>query len=142
MPLFEKILALRDQIAQRLGYANWADYQIEVKMAKNGKTAIEFEEKLRDGLQPKLDAELAEFRKLKVRETGDPNAQINLWDWRYYANQLKKTKYNVDGEQLRVSFPMQRVLDGMFAIYQRIFGVTFSNSIRRISGWTTCNSGP
>jgi len=124
-PLVEKILALRYNIAQRLGYANWADYQIEVKMAKNGRTAIEFEEKLRDGLQPKLDAELEEFRKLKAAETGDPNAQINLWDWRYYADQLKKTKYNVDGEQLRVFFPMQRVLDGMFAIYQRIFGVTF-----------------
>ncbi len=128
-PLVEKILALRYQIAQRLGYTNWADYQIEVKMAKNGKTAIEFEEKLRDGLQPKLDAELAEFRKLKAAETGDPNAQINLWDWRYYADQLKKTKYNVDGEQLRVFFPMQRVLDGMFAIYQRIFGVTFKQLV-------------
>ena len=126
VPLVEKILGLRADIAQRLGYANWADYQIEVKMAKNGKTAIEFEEKLRDGLQPKMEAELAEFRKLKAAETGDPNAQINLWDWRYYANQLKKTKYNVDSEQLRVYFPMQRVLDGMFAIYQRIFGVTFT----------------
>ena len=125
VPLVEKILVLRDNIAKRLGYANWADYQIEVKMAKNGRTAIEFEEKLRDGLQPKLDAELAEFRRLKVAETGDPNAQINVWDWLYYADQLKKTKYNVDGEQLRVFFPMQRVLDGMFAIYQRIFGVTF-----------------
>lgn len=125
VPLVEKILVLRDNIAKRLGYANWADYQIEVKMAKNGRTAIAFEEKLRDGLQPKLDAELAEFRRLKVAETGDLNAQINVWDWLYFADQLKKTKYNVDGEQLRVFFPMQRVLDGMFAIYQRIFGVTF-----------------
>ncbi len=125
VPLVEKIIGLRDNIAKQLGYANWADYQIEVKMAKNGRTAIEFEEKLRAGLQPKMEAELAEFRKLKAAETGDPNAQINLWDWRYYADQLKKTKYNVDGEQLRVYFPMQRVLDGMFAIYQRIFGVTF-----------------
>ncbi len=125
VPLVEKILVLRDNIAKQLGYANWADYQIEVKMAKSGRTAIEFEEQLRDGLQPKLEAELAEFRRLKAAETGDPNAQINLWDWLYYADQLKKTKYNVDGEQLRVFFPMQRVLDGMFAIYQRIFGVTF-----------------
>jgi thimet oligopeptidase len=125
VPLVEKILGLRDQIAKLLGYANWADYQIEVKMAKNGKTAIDFEEKLRDGLQLKMEAELAEFQKLKAAETGNPSAQINVWDWRYYADQLRKAKYNVDGEQLRVYFPMQRVLDGMFAIYQRIFGVTF-----------------
>jgi len=124
-PLVEKLLALRNQIATQLGYTNWVDYKLEVKMAKNAPTAIEFEQKLRDGLQPKFDAELAEFRKLKVAETGDPNAQINLWDWRYYAEQLKKTKYNVDSEQLRNFFPLQPVLDGMFAIYQSIFGVKY-----------------
>jgi thimet oligopeptidase len=124
-PLVAKILALRYQIATKLGYQNWADFQLEVKMAKTGKTAIEFEEKLRDGLQPKMEAELADFRKLKAAETGDANAQINLWDWRYYAEQLRKTKYNVDSEQLRNFFPLQSSLDGMFAIYQRIFGLKF-----------------
>ena len=124
-PLVEKLLALRYQIATRLGYKNWADYQLEVKMAKNGATAIEFEIKLRDGLQPKFEAELAEFRKLKAAETGDAKAQINHWDWRYYADQLRKAKYNVDSEQLRNYFPMQPVLDGMFTIYQNIFGVKY-----------------
>ena len=125
IPLVEKLLVLRNQIATKLGYKNWADYVIEVKMAKNGATALEFEKKLRDGLQPKFDAELAEFRALKAKETGEANAQIYLWDWRYYADQLKKQKYSVDAEQLRVYFPMQRVLDGMFTIYQRIFGLKF-----------------
>ena len=124
-PLIGKILALRYEIATKLGYANWADYQLETKMAKTGQAAIEFEEKLRDGLQAKMEAELAEFRKLKSADTGEPNPTINLWDWRYYAEQLRKTKYNVDSEQLRDFFPMQRVLDGMFAIYQRIFGLKF-----------------
>lgn len=125
IPIVQKMLVLREQIAKKLGYQNWADYQIEVKMAKNGATALEFEKKLRDGLQPKFAAEQAEFRKLKAAETGDANAQIYLWDWRYFADQLKKQKYTVDAEQLRVYFPMQRVLDGMFTIYQRIFGLKF-----------------
>lgn len=125
IPLVEKLLVLRRQIANRLGYQTWADYQIEVKMAKNGATALEFEQKLSRGLQPKFDAELAEFRKLKVKETGDPNAQIHLWDWRYYAEMLKLEKYTVDTEALRVYFPLERVLDGMFTIYQRIFGLKF-----------------
>ena len=125
VPLVERILRLRHQIATKLGYKNWADYQTEVKMAKNGATALEFEQKLNAGLQPKFDAELAEFRTLKAKETGEANAQIHLWDWRYYADQLKKQKYTVDAEQLRVFFPMQRVLDGMFTIYQRIFGLKF-----------------
>lgn len=125
IPLLEKILPLRDDIARKLGYKTWADYQIEVKMAGTAASAIDFLEKLKTGLQPKFDAELAEFRRIKIKETGDANAQICVWDWRYFSNQLKKEKYNVDAEQLRVYFPYQRVLDGMFNIYQTIFGLKF-----------------
>src|SRR6185312_14701966 len=125
IPLLQKILVLRDGIARKLGYKTYADYETETKMVKNAATAIAFEQKLETGLQPKVDAELEEFRKMKVAETGDANAKINIWDWRYFANQLKKQKYNVDAEELRVYFPYQQVLDGMFAIYQRIFGLKF-----------------
>jgi thimet oligopeptidase len=126
IPLLQKILVLRDDIAHKLGYASYADYATEVRMVKNAATAIDFLEKLKTGLQPKFDAELEEFRQLKVKETGDANAKINSWDWRYFANELKKTKYNVDAEQLRVYFPYQRVLEGLFAIYQRIFDLKFA----------------
>lgn len=125
IPLLQKILVLRDDIAHKLGYATYADYATETRMVKNAATAIHFEEKLKDGLQPKFAAELEEFRQMKIKDSGDANAKIFVWDWRYYANQLKKTKYNVDAEQLRVYFPYERVLEGMFAIYQRIFGLKF-----------------
>jgi len=125
IPLLQKILVLRDEIAHQLGYASYADYATETRMVKNAATAITFLENLKTGLQPKYDAELEEFRQLKIKETGDANAKIYVWDWRYFANELKKTKYNVDAEQLRVYFPMNRVLDGLFTIYQRIFGLKF-----------------
>jgi len=125
IPLLQKMLVLRDGIAHKLGYKTYADYETETKMVKNAATAITFEEKLKTGLQPKMDSELEEFRKMKVKDTGDANAKIDIWDWRYYANQLKIEKYNVDAEQLRVYFPYQHVLDGMFAIYQHIFGLKF-----------------
>jgi len=125
VPLLQRILVVRDAIAQKLGYKNWADYAIEIKMAKTGARASDFLERLKTGLQPKFDAEIAEFRALKIKETGDTNAQIHLWDWRYYANQLKKEKYTVDEEALKVYFPYQRCLEGMFSIYQRIFGLKF-----------------
>jgi oligopeptidase A len=125
IPLIEKILALRHRIAEALGYATWADYSTQVKMAKDARTAVAFLEKLKAGLQSKLDAELEAYRRLKVKETGDPAARINIWDWRYYSNLLKSDAYNVDAEQLRVYFPYQRVLEGMFAIYQRIFDLKF-----------------
>ncbi len=125
IPLMEKILPLRDDIAKKLGYKSWADYQTEVKMVKNAATVIDFLERLKTGLQPKFDAELAEFRQLKVKETGEPNAQIHIWDWRHFSNELQKERYTVDAEQLRVYFPYQRVLEGMFRIYQSIFGLKF-----------------
>jgi len=125
IPLLKKILVDRDELAHDLGYASYADYATETRMVKNAATAISFLENLKTGLQPKYDAELKEFRDLKIAETGDTNTVVNAWDWRYYANQLKKTKYNVDAEQLRVYFPYQNVLNGMFAIYQRIFGLKF-----------------
>ena len=65
------------------------------------------------------------MQKMKAAETNDPKAKIDVWDWRYYQNQLNKQKYNVDKEALRVFFPFQKVLDGMFAIYQNIFGLKF-----------------
>lgn len=122
-PLLQQIVELRDKVAKKLGYATWADYQIEPKMAKNAATAREFLVKLDRGLQPKFDRELAEYQSLKAKETGDPNAKVQLWDWRYYSNQLKKEKYAVDAEQLRVYFPYQQVLQGMFRVYQSIFGL-------------------
>ncbi len=125
LPLLQKILGLRDDIAKKLSYANYADLTTEVKMVKSGANAVKFIEDLKTGLQPKFAAELEEFRQMKIKQTGDANAQIFIWDWRYFSNQLKKEKYNVDAEQLRVYFPYQRVLDGMFAIYQRIFGLKF-----------------
>jgi len=125
LPLLERILPLRDNIAKELGYKTWADYETEVKMVKQAATAIDFLERLKAGLQPKFDAELAEFRQLKSKATGDPKAQVCLWDWRYLSNQLKKEKYAVDAEQLRVYFPYQRVLEGMFTIYQGLFGLKF-----------------
>jgi thimet oligopeptidase len=125
VPLLQKILPLRNDIAARLGYKSWADYQTEIKMVKNSATAIGFLKELKEGLQPKFEAELAEFRTLKIAETGDPDSRIHIWDWRYYSNQLKKKKFSVDAEQLRVYFPMERTLEGMFAIYQSIFGLKF-----------------
>ena len=125
VPLLQKILVLRDDIAKKLGYSNWADYVTEVRMAKTGAAAMDFLEKLKKGLQPKYDSELREFLRMKAKETGDPKTTVYVWDWRYYANQLKKQRYQVDPEQLRFYFPYQRVLDGMFAIYQRIFSLKF-----------------
>lgn len=126
VPVLTKLVALRADIARRLGYATWADYQIETRMAKNGATAVKFEETLVAGLQPKFAAELETLRQLKAAHTGRADAKLDPWDINYYTNRLLKERYAVDTEALRVYFPYQSTLDGMFAIYQKIFGLKFT----------------
>ena len=125
LSVLNRMLALRNKIALRLGYRSWDDFQTEVKMAKSGAGAKSYINNLISGIQPKFDAEVSALQKMKVAETNDPNAKIGVWDWRYYTNQLNKQKYAVDKEALRAYFPFQRVLDGMFNIYQTIFGLKF-----------------
>ena len=90
-------------------------------MAGDGKTAIDFLRNLKRGLEPKWKAEMAEFTKIKRRETNDSDAIINMWDIFYYENLYKKERFSVDAEQLRVFFPYEQTLQGMFRIYEEIF---------------------
>jgi thimet oligopeptidase len=125
VPVLNQMLALRDKIALRLGYKSWDDYQTEVKMAKTGANAEKYISDLVNGIQPKFGGEVAELQKLKATDANDPKARIMVWDWRYYSNQRNKQKYDVDKEALRAFFPFQKVLDGMFNIYQNIFSLKF-----------------
>lgn len=121
--LLQKIVELRDLIATKLGYKSWADYVIEPYMAKTSSAAIKFLQDLKEGLQPGFDRELAAFRELKVSETGNTNATINIWDWRYYSNKLKQDKYKIDTEALRAYFQCDQVLNGMFRIFEKVFNI-------------------
>jgi len=125
-PVLSKLVVLRAEIAQRLGYASWADYQTETRMVKNGAAAVKFEADLVAGLEPKFAAEMETLRQLKAEQTGQADAKLELCDVSYYTNRLKKQKYAVDNEALRVYFPYQATLEGMFAIYQKIFGLKFT----------------
>lgn len=125
-PVLAKLVVLRADIAHRLGYANWADYQTETRMAGSGAAALKFENDLVAGLQPKFDAEMETLRQLKAEHTGKADATLELSDISYYTNKLKKQRYAVDAEALRAYFPYQATLDGMFAIYQKIFGLKFT----------------
>jgi len=121
--ILRKVLELRGQIAHELGYKSWADYRTETRMARTGENALQFLEKLKKGLQPKYEAELAEFKAIKAATPGSTTPEVNIWDWRFCAEQLRKQEFNVDSEALRVYFPFDKVLQGMFAVYERIFDI-------------------
>ncbi|AOS43542.1 Oligopeptidase A [Lacunisphaera limnophila] len=126
IPVLAKLVALRAEIAQRLGYANWADFRTETRMSGNAATALKFEEELTAGLQPKFDAEKETLRELKAAHTGLAEAKLDPWDVSFYTNRLLKERYAVDTESLKVFFPYEATLQGMLAIYERIFGLKFT----------------
>ncbi|CAN5158916.1 M3 family metallopeptidase [soil metagenome] len=124
LPVLTQVVKLRTRIAQLLGYATWADYRTETRMSGSQQAVRDFLYELSDGLQPKFDAEIAELQKLKAAGTGEPDATIHGWDVRFYQNILMKEQFNIDTEELRVYFPYENTLQGMFEVYSRIFGIT------------------
>jgi len=124
--VLDKILALRAEKAKLLGYATWADYVLEPRMAKDSKTVADFLEGLRKHLAKKGDAELAEFRamraKLGVGKAEDP---IPPSDRLFLEDQVRRAKYGLDSKEVSQYFEVKRVKEGLLTITSKLFGIRF-----------------
>lgn len=120
-PLMEKVIKLRAKLGRLLGFDSYADSKLAVKMAKNADTANKFLDRLKVGLQPKLDLELKTFAKLKADETGNANVQVHPWDYYYYMDQVKKKQFQVDTTELKKFFEYEATLQGMYKVFEKIF---------------------
>ncbi len=129
--LLERILKLRAEAAQLLGYPNAADYEIEIKMAKNAATVREFYAKLQPLVRQKAELDYQEFQDAKRRHTGDAQAKLYPWDYSFYEKKLLKEKYAVDSEKVKEYFPLDAVIDGLFAITQSLYGLEYRDVTSR-----------
>lgn len=125
-PLIREILALRDEKAKLLGFADFADYTTSRRMAKSGKTARDFVENLRsrvDSFFKKETEDLVNF----ARERGDACAaetgKLAPWALGFWAEKLRRERYDFDAENLRPYFEVNAVIAGAFAIAEKLFGV-------------------
>ena len=123
--LLEKAIKIRRKIAKLLGYDNFADYVLEDRMAKNSNKVFEFLKNLYKDLKKKGKKELKVLLKLKNKEMGSDDKTLYNWQWRYYANMYKKENFSVDYEKIREYFPLEIVIDGMFDVFSKFFGVKF-----------------
>ena len=119
--LMEKAIALRRNIAKLLGYPTYADYVLADRMAKNSETVFSFMERTQAKLKKKGRKELRARLKLK----GGEDKVLRAWEWRYYNNLLKKTKYSIDHEKIKEYFPVETVVKGMFEVFGEVFGARF-----------------
>ncbi|MEM7310329.1 MAG: M3 family metallopeptidase [Planctomycetota bacterium] len=123
--VLEKMIKLRAEKAQLLGYANTAEYATEIKMAATPDNVWAFYEELRPKLRKKAEQDFEEFQNAKREHTGNADAKFEPWDFSFYLSWLSKEKYAVDREKVREYFPMERVVKGVFDVTQELFGLRF-----------------
>lgn len=125
--LLEKVLKLRAEEASLLGYANYADYVLEPRMAKDAATVAKFYADLRPIVRKKAALDFEEFRQAKRDHTHDPKAELYPWDAGFYKNSLSKTKYKVDFAKVQEYLPVDRVVQGLFSVTQSLYGITYND---------------
>jgi oligopeptidase A len=125
--IMKRILELRRERARLLGYKNYADLTVEDRMAKNGERVREFLATLDQKTRTFYEKEAAEILAFR-RSIEGPNAPaLAPWDILYYAEKMRKSRYDFDEEAVRPYFPMDRVQKGMFELVHRLYGITVTN---------------
>lgn len=119
--IIAETLALRHELAQLLGFANYAERSLASKMAESTTQVIEFLTALADQSKPLAERDYAELRAFAANQGC---TDLQAWDTTYYGEKLRVEKYAVSQEALRPYFPAETVIRGMFEIVRRLFGIT------------------
>jgi len=122
-PVIERILTLRGEQARRLGFANWAEVSLASKMAASVAEVEALLEDLRAAAYPVAVQELEELRACAEREGAAEAKDFKPWDVSFWAEVRRREAFDLDSEALRPWFPLPRVLDGLFGLCDRLFGI-------------------
>ena len=115
---------LRREIAQLLGYKTYADYVLKRRMASNTRSVYRLLNDLIDAYKPTAVKERDELRKLAHKDVD----KMKPWDSGFYSHKLQMKKYNIDAEMLRPYFELKRVIDGVFGLANKLYGITFKEN--------------
>lgn len=116
-----EILARRQELAKLLGFANYTKYSLATKMARDPQQVLEFLNDLARRSRPVAERELAELKAFAAEIHGV--RELEAWDIPYYSEKLRQRKYSISQEELRPYFPAPRVLAGLFAVVERLYGM-------------------
>lgn len=127
------IVNKRRQIVSLLGYKSYAEYALEHRMAKDPQTVYSFLDKLCDAYMPAAKEEFAEVQGFAIGMEGK-YIKLEPWDWSYYSEKLKKAKFDVNDEMLRPYFKLENVIDGVFGLATKLYGISFKEN-KKIPVW-------
>lgn len=120
----KRLINLRREIAQLLGYKTYADYVMERRMAGNKRNVYNLLDQLIDAYKPTALKEVKAIEKYAQKIEGK-KFRIEPWDMAFYSHKLKLEKYNIDAEMLRPYLELDKVIDGVFGLATRLYGITF-----------------
>jgi peptidyl-dipeptidase Dcp len=124
LDIVRQLVNLRLQRAQLLGYRTHADFMLDQRMAETKEAVYSMLNHLIEAYMPTARKEVAETEAM-AREIEGDDFLLQPWDWAYYTEKLKMRKYQFDEEQLRPYFELSRVIDGVFGLATRLYGITF-----------------
>lgn len=130
--LMEKILATRHQMANLLGFNNYAEYSLATKMVKKPEEVMKFLADLAVKTKPFAQRDFQQLQEFAKKEYGVE--QIEPWDISYYSEKLRQKRFSLSQETLRPYFPVPRVVEGMFTVVKRLYGLEFVES-KEIQTW-------
>ncbi len=124
LPLVPRIVNLRRQMANMLGYETFADFVLEKRMAVDRQHVYSLLNSLLEAYLPTARREVEEIAAL-ARETEGADYELQPWDFAYYSHKLKVRRYNLDEEMLRPYFELSQVKKGVFGLASRLYGISF-----------------
>ena len=122
-----RIVNLRREIAQLLGYRTYAEYVLKNRMAGNARNVYRLLDDLITAYKPTALKEVAEIEKT-TRKAEGKDFEMQPWDFGYYSHKLQLKKFNLDAEMLRPYFELSRVIGGVFGLANRLYGITFKEN--------------
>ena len=124
LDICKRLINLRREIAQLLGYKTYADYVLKRRMASNARNVYRLLDDLIDAYKPTAVKERDELRKLAHKDVD----KMKPWDSGFYSHKLQMKKYNLDAEMLRPYFELKNVINGVFGLANRLYGITFKEN--------------
>ena len=122
-----RLINLRREIAQLLGYDTYADYVLKHRMASNVQNVYKLLDDLIQAFKPCALKEVEEVEKT-MKGDEDVEGEMQPWDFAFYSHKLKMDRYNIDAEMLRPYFELTKVIDGVFGLANKLYGITFKEN--------------
>lgn len=127
LEIVKELVNTRMEIAQLLGYNNYAEYVLKERMAENPDAVYQLLNQLIDAYRPIAIEEYNELQDLARQDQGS-NFTVMPWDWSYYSDQLQDKKYSLNEEILRPYFELENVKKGVFGLATKLYGITFKKN--------------